>query len=172
MPRWLPGTLVILLAAQVGLTWMHGSLLNRQHGELQALSQDIQELSDSLDAQSEEDAQAQEDYSLARRPFHSRRHRAVRPLRVLYRQQPAPEDAPKEESQAQKELRESRESAQRALKDARKVQSQLSWEENARKADEKAKLESAQNSTLKWIWIAMGIGVLALVVRSWLRRRS
>ena len=41
--------MVLLLAVQVGLLWTHGSLLQRQHEDIQALREDIQALADSLD---------------------------------------------------------------------------------------------------------------------------
>jgi hypothetical protein len=58
------------------------------------------------------------------------------------------------------------------VSEAREVQSKLSIEENIRKADEKAKVDSAENTWQKWLLAALGAGLLAVAVRSWLSRRG
>ena len=79
---------------------------------------------------------------------------------------------PSDEEKARKELEESKNSAQKAVKDAREVQSKLSIEENYRKAEEKKQVEAAQNTWTKWVWATLGLLALAMVGRAWLRRRG
>jgi CHASE3 domain sensor protein len=76
------------------------------------------------------------------------------------------------DQQATKDLEAAKESAQKALKDAREVQEKLSFTENARLAEEKAKIENAKRAWQKWLWMGVGAALLALVMRSWLRRRG
>jgi len=58
------------------------------------------------------------------------------------------------------------------VKEAREVQSKLSLEENARKAEEARKVQAATNSWQRWVWGAFAFIALALVVRSVIRRRA
>jgi len=46
---WLGRSIVILLILQLGLLWTHGSMLQRQPNDLQALRADVQDLADSMD---------------------------------------------------------------------------------------------------------------------------
>jgi ElaB/YqjD/DUF883 family membrane-anchored ribosome-binding protein len=155
---------VALLAAQLALTWVHGSLLHRQHQEIQGLREDLQGLAESIDQQGASGA-AEGEGGLV--PSRTRHRRALRGVRVVHISMQ--DDAPE---QATKDLDESKKSAEKAIKDAREVQQKLSIEENARKAEEKAKIERAQNAWQKWIWIGLGAGLLAFVLRSWMRRRG
>lgn len=165
---WLGSVVVGLLVAQLGLAWVQGRLLHRQHQDIQGLREDIQSLVESLD-QDTADTTAEEG-SLA--PARTK-HRARRGPRFARANYIAQEDSPDPaEQSAKKDLEESKQSAQKAVKDAREIQQKLSISENIRKADEKAKLERAQNAWQKWIWIGLGAGLVALVVRSWLRRRG
>ena len=82
------------------------------------------------------------------------------------------QDTTPEEDQAQKDLQAAKASALKAVDDARKVQSQLSIEENIHKAEAKARVEESENAWQKWLWIALGAGMVAMVVRAWLRRRG
>lgn len=163
---WFAPAVIILIAAQLGLTWLQGSLLHRQHADIQGLREDIQGLAESLD-QSASGAPAEEGGLVPARARHPRRH-ARNAVRVLYI---APSDE-EQEKQAAKDLEDSKKSAEKAVKDAREVQGKLSFEENARKAEEKAKLQGAQETWQKWLWIGLGAGLLAIVLRSWLRRRG
>ena len=71
-----------------------------------------------------------------------------------------------------KELQESRDSGKKAVKDAREAQSKLSISENAKKAEQKKAMEAAQNQWVPYAWMASGAGLLALLIRGWLRRRG
>jgi hypothetical protein len=165
---WLGPVVVALLVAQLGMGWVQGRLLHRQHQDILGLREDIQSLVESLDEDTS--GATEEDSSLAPARTVRRVRRAHRLVRVAHIAQEEPAD-PAEQA-AKKDLEASRQSAQRAVKDAREVQQKLSIEENIRKADEKAKLERAQNAWQKWVWIGLGAGLAALVLRSWLRRRS
>ena len=162
-PSWLAPAVVVILAMQLTLTWLQGGLLHRQHQDLLALREDVQLLTDSLEqGVGEEDATAD---SLA-----PARHAAARRFRL--QQVRRLQAAPAEEDQAQKDLQDAKASAQKAVSDARAVQSKLSIEENIRKAEEKAKIEEAESAWQKWLWIALGAGMVAVAVRAWLRRRG
>ena len=81
-PPWLGAALLTLLACQVGLLWMHGTMLERQHGELLGLRQDIQELAESLD----EMDQGGEQGSSLPRPSRHRIHRHPPVARVRWQE--------------------------------------------------------------------------------------
>jgi ElaB/YqjD/DUF883 family membrane-anchored ribosome-binding protein len=163
-PSWLAPVVVTLLVMQLGLAWVQGSLLHRQHQDLLDLREDVQVLTDTL----EEALWQEEDYEDSAAPAqHGRRH-SLRRVRAMRAQDPPPA----EEDPAQKELRESAESAQKAVKKARATQSQLSFEENARKAEEKAQVAEAERGWRTWLLVALVAGLLAWVVRAWLQRRG
>jgi len=149
LPRWLIGAVLTLLTAQVGLLWMQGSMLERQHGVLQSLRQDMQDLTESLDEfQGNFDQGADETVRPSRHPLHPRR-----PLqRVRLQQEPQEEKDP-----IRKELEDSRKSEKEAVEKARDVRSKLSYEENARKADEKAKIEAETHKYRPLIWIGVAV---------------
>lgn len=163
LPRWLAPAIVVLLFMQLVLAWVQGGLLHRQHKELLALREDVQVLTETL-----EEGLWQEDEiegSLApayRRP----RHGALQRVCLVQ------EVPPQEEEPAQKELQETTRSAQDAVKKAREAQSQLSIEENYRKAEEKKALESGSSRWQMWALVALGAGLLTLGVRAWLRSRE
>jgi len=73
---------------------------------------------------------------------------------------------------ARKDLDEAKKSAQEAVAKARDVREKLSWEENARKAEEKAKIDRETHKLRNYVSIAAAVGLLALVVRAWLRNRG
>lgn len=158
IPSWLAPAVVVLLVMQLALLWLQGGLLHRQHQDLVALREDVQELTDTV----AEALYPQEEYEESGTPA---RRRATRLLQV---QNPAPTD----EDPAQKELRESAQSGQNALQQAQEARSKLSLEEAARKAEEKAKVEEAESSWQKWMLVALGGGLLAWVIRAWLQRRG
>jgi len=187
LPGWLSRTLVVLLVVQVALLWTHGSMLQRQHDDLEALRGDVQALADSLDQDQDGwDADGgDQDASPVRRavPRPSRvrpgsvrafRRHGLRPGRpaLLRVQDPAKAPADPEEQQPAKELDASRKSAQEAVAKARQVQGQLSITENIRKADERAALEGAGSRWLPWLAFGGAAAVLALLGRAWFRRRS
>ena len=175
LPTWLGRTVVILLALQVGLLWTHGSLLQRQHDDLQALREDVQALADNLDQnQDGTDADgADPDASPVRNRLlrRSARHRPRRGAPALVRVQDPAKD-PDADEQGAKDLESSRRSGQDAVAKARQVQGQLSIAENIRKADEKAALQHEGNRWLPWLAFGGAAGLLGLVARAWLRRRS
>ncbi len=163
---WLGPVVVALLAGQLGLIWVQGGLLHRQHQAIQGLREDIQSLSESIELGDGVVSEAEEgDFIPAQgRPSVRRRARLTRVAHIALQDE--------ETERATRDLEESRKSAEKAVKDARETQQKLSFEENARKAEEKAKLEKVQSSGHKWIWIGLAAGLVALVVRSWLRRRG
>ena len=157
--RW---TIPTFLALQLGLLWLQGVQLHRQNQVLQALREDIQTLSESIEngqgtTSSDEDGVAVP-ASFQGNPVPPKK------LAVL--------GAEEEQEPAAKELQASRDSAQKAVKEAREAQSKLSIEENARKADEARKIEAATNTWQRWVWGALGLVALAWVVRSVIRRRG
>lgn len=174
LPRWLSVSIVLLLAAQVGLLWTHGRMLQRQHEDIQALREDVQNLADDLYEDqdgwdsSEDDPNPRPVRALRPRPHPRaavRRGGRLAPAAYLQAQGEGDEAT-------RKELDATRQSGKDAVAKARKVQGQLSWEENARKAEEKAKLEGAGHSWVTWTWAATGAAVAALAVRALLRRRG
>jgi len=170
LPPWLAPAVVVLLTLQLSLLWIQGGLIHRQHRDLQDLRDDIQSLTDSLDQSLSQDNGTDSNAAPMRARGHHSRARIQRARNIQESQNQDP-PAPEEE-RTKKELEASRESAKKAVSDAREVQSKLSIEENARKAEEKQKLEAAQNTWQKWVWAALGLGLVAMIVRSWLRRRG
>jgi hypothetical protein len=166
IPSWFSVSVLALLALQTGLIWIQGGLLNRQRGDIQGLREDIQYLTDSLDQNLIQEPVEEGSYDPTRRPLPRSKH-FIQRARMMQEAPP-----PTEEERTRKELEAARESTQKALSDAREAQSKLSIEENIRKAEEKKQLEAAGNTWQKWLWVALGAGVLAMVVRSWLRRRG
>lgn len=157
--RW---TIPTFLALQLGLLWIQGAQLHRQNQVLLALREDIQALTESIDSQSPVSSE-EDDGTLVPAGFLPK---------------PAPPKAvavlgvQEEQEAATKDLQASRDSAQKAVKDAREVQSKLSIEENIRKADEAKKVQAATHSWQRWVWGAIALVALALVARSILQRRS
>ena len=169
MPSWLAPVVVALLTAQLAMLWIQGGLLHRQHQEIRDLRDDIQSLAESIDSIQSTDTGTDGDFA----PSSIRLNRDRPRLKRIYRLQETPPSTPQtDEERARKDLDASRASAQKAVSEAREVQSKLSIEENARKAEEKAKVERAQNAWQKWIWLALAAGFIAYVVRAWLRRRD
>lgn len=181
---WVQWALVAVLAAQVGLLWLHGGLLNRQHGELQAMRQDIQDLTEALDNSFDDQDQAPEAgrYQLSStgrragppRGQHSRRHQRTRLQAVSnanFVLQDAQDNAPEGQDPTMKDLQKTQDSQKKAVADARDIRQKLSIEENIRKADEKKKVEAATSSFYPLVYWAMGIALLAFIVgRVWRAR--
>lgn len=159
-PSWLAPAVVAMLGMQLLLSWLQGSLIHRQHQDLLALREDVQSLAEAMDQGSGEEDFEEQSLAPARGP----RSRGPRLQRV--------QTQPSEDEAAQKDLQDSRTSGQQAVSQARAVQSKLSIEENIRKAEEKAKLEDAGGTWQKWLWAALGAGLVAVGVRAWLRRRG
>ncbi len=150
--RWI---IPLFLALQLGLLWIQGAQLHRQNQVLEALRDDIQALTDSLE-NSQGPAAYQNDAG-AVPAGNGIPSAAPRKLAAL--------GAPEEQDPASKELQASRDSAQKAVKDARETQSKLSFQENARKVEEARKVQAVTRS-----WQGWGLGALALVVLAFLTR--
>jgi len=163
LPRWWAGAVLVLLTLQLGLLWLHGTMLQRQHAELAALREDVQALAESLDQDSQDGGEE------GAQPIRDRARRGA--LVPVALRQPAPPE-PEEDKALKKDLEATRQSERDAVAQAREVRQKLSIEENARKADEKAKLEAAGKAWSPLVWAGLGVAVGALLVRSWLRRRG
>jgi hypothetical protein len=159
--RW---TIPAFLALQLGLLWIQGAQLHRQNQVLQGLREDIQALTESLDAgqgpvSSEDEGSAVPAGFLPKGPAPAQKKMAVLGVQ-------------EEQEAAAKELQASKESAEKAVKDAKEVRSKLSIEENAKKAEEARKVQAATSSWQRWAGWAVALVVLALLVRAVLRRRG
>ena len=157
--RWLIPT---FLALQLGLLWIQGAQLHRQNQVLVGLREDIQALTESIEA-SQSPAAFQEEGEAVPASF-GPPTAPPRKVAVL--------GAEEEQETVTKELKATRDSADKAVKDAREAQSKLSLAENARKAEEARKVQAASSSWLTWAWVAVGLVALALVGRSVIRRRA
>ncbi|MFZ1377314.1 MAG: hypothetical protein WAS25_12045 [Geothrix sp.] len=157
--RWLIPT---FLALQLGLLWIQGAQLHRQNQVLVGLREDIQALTESIEG-SQSPAAFQEEGEAVPASFGPP---ATPPRQV------AVLGAEEEQESVAKELKATRDSADKAVKDAREAQSKLSLEENSRKAEEARKVQAATSSWLTWVWVAVGLVALALVGRSVIRRRA
>lgn len=158
--RW---TIPALLALQLVMLWIQGAQLHRQGQVLQALREDIQLLTESI-----ENSQAPASYE---------DDGAAVPASFLPKQTPPRKSAvvlgvQEEQEAASKDLQASRESAQKAVKDAREAQSKLSLEENARKAEEGKKVQAATTAWQRWVYGALALLALALVARAVIQRRG
>lgn len=156
--RTILSLLTLIATLQLGLLWVQGAQLYRQQQTLQALRQDVQDLTDVLEGGSQGGDEGT--YAPGRlMPRGHARLRAAHHLRI------------QEEDPAAKELRASRESAEKAVKEAREVQKKLSVEEAAKRAELDRQQKAAQDQWVTWAWGALGLVVVALLVRGWLRRR-
>jgi len=167
LPRRFAIAIVALLSAQLGLLWMQGSMLERQHGDLQSLRQDVQDLSENLEQFEGSFDQGASDSFV--RPS-SRRlpgHRRGRALRVRLEEQRSESD-----EGVRKQLEENRKSEREQVDKAYELKAKLSLAENARIADEKAKVEAAAHPTRRLASIAMAVVLGVLLVGFWLKRRS
>jgi len=169
IPKWLSRSIVTLLVVQVALLWTYGSLLQRQHDDIQALREDVQDLADSLDQDQDQDWDSNESEAQPH-PARWAGHRH-RPARAAYLQAPSDEADPALKD-LKKDLDSTRQSEQDALAKARDVQEKLSYEENARKAELKARQEAAGKSRSPWLWAGAGAVAAALVLRAFYRRRG
>lgn len=187
-PTRSPITLVLtgLLAANLGLLWVQGAQLNRQHDSLRQLHTDIEDLTDALDAYTNGDnadpgdgSNGGHDGSGAVWAPAARRHRA-RPgghrrgglVRAsLQDPQPAPaEQDPMD--QGRKDMEDANKSAREAVAKAREDQHKLSISENYRKGQEERKVQEAQYAWTRWVWAAMAFLLLAFGVRAWILKRN
>jgi|GEM_PF-376109 ElaB/YqjD/DUF883 family membrane-anchored ribosome-binding protein len=170
IPKWLSRSVVSLLAVQVALLWTHGSLLQRQHDDIQALREDVQALADSLD-QDWDDDQADPQPHPAR---WARHHQGRAPVRSAYLQAQDPAKAPAEEGDPalKKDLDSVRQSEQDAIAKAHEAQEKLSIQANIDKAEAKAAQEKAADAWKPWLWVGLSAAAVALLARAVLRRRG
>ena len=157
--RW---TIPALLGLQLAMLWVQGAQLHRQNQVLQALREDIQALTDSLEAN--QGPASYEDEGAAVPAGFLPKSAPQKRVAVLGVQE--------EQEVATKELQASRESAQKAVKDAREAQSKVSIEENARKAEEARKVQAATSTWQRWAWGALLLVALAFGARAWIQRRG
>lgn len=161
LPRWLAPAVVVLLGLQVALLYVQGAQLHQHRGELRALREDVQDLTEALD----EAVYAEE--SSYRRSHHQRILPKRLPSkggafqRVILEEDPEP---------AAKELEASRKENQKAVEKAQDTKEKLSLESNAKKAEEKAKVEAEKHKWGRYAGLGLGLALLGLVIRSLLRR--
>ena len=187
-PVWIPAALVAVLAAQVGLLWLHGGLLNRQHGQIQAMRQDIQDLTEALDGNLTGQGSGTQDGNFqpagAKVPIQGPRHqqhlfrrtqmqRTSNSGNVKFVLQDKQDSAPADDQeQGRKEMQDARDSAKKAADRSYKAQQQLSISENIRKAEEKKKIEAATSNFLPIVYGAMALGLVAFILGRMWRARS
>lgn len=156
--RWI---IPLFLGLQLALLWIQGAQLHRQNQVLQALREDIQLLTESLES-GQVGAPYEDDPAAV--PIGLFQPPPRKTMAVLGVQE--------EQEAAAKELQASRESAQKAVKEAREAQSKVSIEENARKAEETRKVQAATSTWQRWAWGALLLGALAFAARAWIQRRG
>lgn len=166
MAPWVGGSVLTLLVLQLGMLWLQGTMLQRQHEDLLGLREDVEALAESLDQGDDAWNSAEEGLPSPARQRVPRR-RAPRVTRAAFLQNPPDEDAA-----VKKDLDDTKKSATEAVAKARDTRDKLSITENIRKADEKAKVEAQGRTWRPWLWAGAGLALLAMVARSWLRRRG
>lgn len=176
-PRWLGIAVVLLLSLQLALGYVQGALLHRQQAELHSLRTDLQDLTEAIEQNHgalEGDTGDPEVWRPTRYARHAHHARYDAPRRPA-KQPPVVARAVldgDEDDRIKKELDQSKESAKKAVQDARKAQEQVSFAENARKAEARQQVDAAHGQWQKWSLIALGVVALALVARAWIRRRA
>ncbi|HEU4952399.1 MAG TPA: hypothetical protein VFT46_10630 [Holophagaceae bacterium] len=177
--------LTALLAANLGLLWVQGAQLNRQHESLRQLHTDLQDLTDALDAyansgdDSGDDAAPEGDGAQwAPAARHHRIHpRRGRLLRASLQEPPSssPAPAPAEQDgldQGRKDIEDANKSARDAIAKAREDQEKLSISENYRKGQEERKIQEAQYAWTRWVWLGLGVLILVFLGRAWVIKRG
>jgi hypothetical protein len=161
--RW---TIPLFLGLQVALLWLQGVQIHRQNQVLQGLRDDIQTLADSMSSMDQPSGGYAEEDQFVPSAFQSPQSPAKdeKQMAVL--------GAQEEQDATAKELQASRESGRKAVAEAREAQSKLSWEENAKKADETRKVQAATQSWQRWSLWALALVAVALGGRAILRRRG
>lgn len=174
VPKWLSRSVVTLLVLQVCLLWVHGSLLQRQHDDIQALREDVQALADSLDQDDDDKDSNQADPHPARWVRHP--HPGRRAVRTGYLRAAA-DPAPADEGDPalkdlQKDTQRVRQSEQEAVAKARDTQEKMSIEANIQKAEAQSRLQAQADGWKPWVWGAVAVAILALGARALYRRRG
>ncbi len=157
--RWIIPT---FLALQLGLLWIQGAQLHRQNQVLQGLREDVQALTESI--ANGQSSVSQEDNGPAVPASRHSQGGTLQKVAVL--------GVEEDQDPAAKELKAVRESGQKAVQEAREARSKISIEENIRKADETKKIQSATTAWQGWVWGALALVALALIVRSVIQRRA
>ena len=167
LPPWVGGSVLSLLILQLGMLWLQGTMLQRQHEDLLGLREDVQAMAETLEQGDDGWNSGAEEGDLS--PARSRTRSRARVARAAYLQR-----EPDEEAAARKEVENSRKSERDAVAKGRDVQDKLSITENIRKADAKAKLEAQAGNGRPGLWwgVAAGLVLVALGGRAWLRRRG
>jgi hypothetical protein len=161
--RW---TIPLFLGLQVALLWLHGAQIHRQNQVLLGLREDIQSLADAIESGNSAGDGGEESQAVPssfQEPSGSTKDQ--KKMAVLGADE-------EQDAAAAKDLQASRDSAKKAISEARETQSKLSITENIKKAEEAKKVQVATNEWQRWVWGAMGLVALALVARSVLRRRG
>lgn len=181
-----PITLLLagLLAANLGLLWVQGAQLNRQHDTLRQLHTDIEDLTDALDAYTNgdggDDGSSQDGSGAMWAPAVRRApgHRGNL-LRARFQesssQAPVSSSPPAEQDpmdQGRKDQEDANKSARDAIAKAREDQEKLSISENYRKGQEERKVDAAQHAWARWATAAVAFLFLAFLVRAWIIRRN
>jgi ElaB/YqjD/DUF883 family membrane-anchored ribosome-binding protein len=162
VPAWLAPAVLVLLSLQLVLVYVQGFQIHRQRGDILQLRDEVRSLADSLDQGTSEDNSAAPEFAPARR--HLARKAEPRRFAKAWILEEDPEPA-------QKDLDTAKKSADKAVKDAKEIQEKLSLAENARKAEEKARLQAEQNKWQKYVGLGLALGLVLVIVRSYLRRR-
>lgn len=173
-----------LLAANLGLLWVQGAQLNRQHDTLRQIHSDIADLTDALDAYANGgddgsgDPQDNGGAVWAPAARHHGRHHATL-IRARYQEpqsssaQPANPPAEQDQmDQGRKDIEDANKSARDAVAKAREDQQKLSIEENYRKGQEERKVQEAQYAWTRWVWAALAFLIVAFAVRAWIIKRN
>ena len=183
--------LACLLAANLGLLWVQGAQLNRQHQSLRQLHTDIEDLADAIDAYTNGDNGDSGDGGNSQQGGDANvwapaRHR-VRPghaprARLLQASFQDPDAAPQSSSQpaqepdamdqGRKDQIDANKSAKDAVAKARDTQEKLSISENYRKGQEERKIQEAQYEWTRWVWLGLGILVVVFLIRAWIIKRG
>ena len=173
LPKWLSRTVVVLLAVQVGLLWTHGSLLQRQHDDIQALREDVQALTDSLYDEEDQDGWDSNQANPNPHPARSKGRRGGQPVPVAFmRATGEADEGDPALKEANKELDASLKSGKEAVVQARKVQEQLSLSANYEKAEARKRQEAETRTWVPWIWAAVAVALGSMLARSLYRRRA
>lgn len=160
--RW---TIPLFLALQVALLWIQGAQIHRQNQLLLGLREDIQALADVIESGNPVGDGMDESQTVPSSFQEPPPSKQDDRMAVLGAQE-------EQDAAAAKELQASRESAKKAVSEARETQSKLSISENIKKAEETKKVQAATQQWQWWAWGALGVLMVALVGRSVLRRRG
>lgn len=150
--RWLVPSILVLMGLQLCLLYLQGGLLHRQSSDLRALREDVQYLSELLEANTWEGTSGR---------TRGERRPTLERTRHILEEEPEP---------AVREVEASRKSGQKAVQEAREVRQKTDIQAHAAKVQAQ---EQAQPSRWRLLVIlALAVGVVALVARVLVRRRS